>query len=110
MKFAVFVSGPYSGDTKANIKKAMDVADKIINLGGLPLVPHLWYYMDKQHGRDYETWFNLALDLLDRADCLYRMPGESPGADKEVQKAQELSIPIFYSLEDLEDAFKFGGV
>jgi len=30
-----------------------------------------------------------------------RLPGESPGADREVALAAELGIPVFYSVEEL---------
>jgi len=111
MKTAVFVSGPYTqGNVKENIKKSIVVADKLIEAGFLPLVPHLWYYIEKHNKRDYDTWFNLASALLDRADCLLRMPGESPRADREVEKAVELGMPIFNSIEDLLEALPDGNI
>ena len=67
------------------------------------------YYIEKYNKRDYDTWFNLASALLDRADCLLRIPGESPGAEREVEKAKELSIPIFYSFEELAEGIKING-
>jgi hypothetical protein len=109
--FAVFISGPYTqGSVKDNVNEAIKVANKIIDIGGLPLIPHLFHYIEKHNTRNYDIWLNLALALLDRADCLLRLPGFSPGADYEVAKAMELNIPVFNSLEELEAAFKVGSV
>jgi hypothetical protein len=36
-----------------------------------------------------------------RCDCLLRLPGESPGADEEVELAVKNNIPVFYSIDEL---------
>jgi hypothetical protein len=38
--------------------------------------------------------------MLARCDALLRLPGESPGADREVKRARELWIPVYGLLED----------
>lgn len=108
MDYACFVSGPYSNEPELNTKKAIEAADKLISMGILPLVPHLWHYHDAYFKRDYETWLKMSLMMLDRADFLLRLPGESSGADKEVSEAEKRDIPIFYSFDEIKEAIEVG--
>jgi hypothetical protein len=39
-----------------------------------------------------------------RCDALLRLPGESQGADAEVELAKKHGIPVFYSIEELTAA------
>lgn len=40
------------------------------------------------------------------ADALLRLPGESLGADLEVQRAEEIGIPVFKTIADLINHFR----
>lgn len=39
--------------------------------------------------------------VLERCDAVLRLPGESPGADREVHYAISLGKPVYYGLEEL---------
>jgi hypothetical protein len=39
---------------------------------------------------------------LELCDAVYRIEGASPGADREVRRAVEVGMPVYYSLEELE--------
>ena len=39
--------------------------------------------------------------FLRRCDAVLRLPGKSPGADKEVKEAQALDMPVYFGIEDL---------
>jgi hypothetical protein len=41
------------------------------------------------------------MEWLKSCDCVLRMSGDSPGADKEVMLAEVLAIPVYYSIEEL---------
>jgi hypothetical protein len=110
MKTAVFISGPYSDKPEANVKEAIKVANKLIDAGFLPLIPHLWHYIEKSNPKEYDVWLNLSLELLQRADCYLRFGGESKGADAEEKLAFELDVPIFHSFEDLLEALPDGNI
>jgi hypothetical protein len=45
--------------------------------------------------------FLIDFEKIKRSDALLRLPGESSGADSEVQLALSLSLPVFYSFKDL---------
>jgi hypothetical protein len=49
----------------------------------------------------YEDWLAFGLELVERADAVVRIPGESPGADREVAHAVAKEIPVFFGVEEL---------
>ena len=56
--------------------------------------------------RPYEFWLELDNEFLPFCSGLLRLPGESSGADKEVQLARTLRIPVFTSIDALVDHFR----
>jgi hypothetical protein len=76
-------------------------ADVLITLGFNPYTPHLTHFQHQAFPRAYEDWMRIDLDYVTACDCVYRLPGHSPGADREVDLAVSLGIPIFTKLGDL---------
>jgi uncharacterized protein DUF4406 len=100
----VYVAGPYTANPERCTAEAIKVGDLLLDLGYAPFVPHLSYYWDVQHTkRHYEEWMRLDLAWVARADVIFRMPGDSPGADRELALAKELGIPIVYSIDELTE-------
>lgn len=101
----VYVAGPLtarSGKTQAqHVDDAIDAGTKLLQLGFHPYIPHLSHFWDQRTPRPYEVWMALDFAWIVRCDALLRMPGESPGADREVFKARDLGVPVFYSIEEL---------
>jgi hypothetical protein len=98
----VFIASPYTlGDVGINVKKSMDIADDLMNIGFTPFVPLLFHFQHITHPRPYEDWIKLDLAWLSKCDCVLRLPGESSGADGEVAKAEELGIPVYYSIQEM---------
>lgn len=98
----VYVAGPLSvGDTAANVRHALQDADFLLASGFHPYVPHLSHFWHLLFGHPYDVWMNLDRTWLSCCDALFRLPGESPGADVEVAEAEHLGIPVFYTLSDL---------
>lgn len=99
----VYISGPYSTpDPVDNTREAVKAAAKLREAGHDPFVPHLfllWHFLSPA---PYEAWMQLTLSWVKRCDALVRLPGESPGADREVELARELGIPVYARIEDLE--------
>lgn len=54
--------------------------------------------------QDYELWLLEDFELIRRCDALVRLPGESAGADREVEHAKKLNIPVFFGIEAFLDA------
>lgn len=97
-----YVAGPYTGDQAANVRAAIDTADKLAEHGMAPIVPHLSHFWDLVHPRPYEDWLRIDLAIVGRCDALYRMPdAPSPGADLEVKYALTQGVPVLYTFAGL---------
>lgn len=95
----VYIAGPYSSpDPDLNTERAIPPFIKLIEEGFAPFLPHLCITADRLSPHNYEFWMQYCFDQLRRCDALLRLPGDSPGADREVAFAEELGIPVYYSL------------
>ncbi len=56
--------------------------------------------------RPYEFWLDLDNEFLPVCQAVLRLPGPSSGANKEVQLAQKLGIPVFTEIDDLAKHFE----
>jgi len=98
----VYVAGKYSnGNPMHNIREALRAADRLLDAGLVPFVPHLTGVWDMVSARAYESWLAYDLQWVARCDCVLRMPGKSAGADREVACAERLGLPVFYSTDGL---------
>jgi len=89
----VYVSGPYTtGDQATNVAKAIDAAEMLWNKGYAPVVPHLSILWQMQHPHSWSEWIEMDLAILAGCDYIYRIPGESKGADQEIAFAREHGI------------------
>lgn len=52
-----------------------------------------------------EPWLTMDLELVKRSDAVLRLPGDSSGADGEVEHAIKCGVPVFYRIEDLKTHF-----
>ncbi len=98
----IYVAGPISkGDQFLNVKAALDVADALLNMGHQPFVPHLSCIWHMCHPVDYERWLSYDFEWIRVCDAVFRMTGDSPGADREVEFARSLNKQIYHTLEEL---------
>lgn len=101
-KIKVYISSPYSlGDKLNNVRNSLSVSNELINNGFVPIAPLLFHFQDMIFPQKYDKWLEICRVLLTTADCVLRLPGESSGADIEVQDAIELGIPVYYSIDDI---------
>ena len=98
-----YIAGPYTvPDPIENIHDAVLIAEELQHSGWVTcVVPHLnfGWHMICPHPADY--WYIYDLAFLARCDCLLRIPGDSVGADKEVEFAEERGIPVFHKVVDV---------
>jgi nucleoside 2-deoxyribosyltransferase len=97
----VYVAGPISSDPEGHARKAMEVGAALLDAGLNPFVPHLSVWWEKHNPQAYERWMAWDFAWLSRCDALLRLPGHSPGADREVAYATERGIPVFHSIADV---------
>lgn len=98
----IFISSPYTkGDQGENVRVQLDAANEIMNLGHFPFVPLLSHFQHIVHPRPYGDWLANDMAWLECCDLLLRLPGESLGADVEVERAKQLGIEVIYTLNEL---------
>lgn len=103
----VYVSSPFSiGDPAINVRTQIEAGNILIENGFCPFVPLLSFFQHMICPQPYETWLELDLEWVTVCDCILRLPGESKGADREVEKAIEKGIPVFYSIFELFEYYK----
>lgn len=101
----IFIAGPLesSGSMLRNVSDACAAGAQIMDIGAIPVIPHLSAYADALYPRERAAWLRLGLALLERCDACYRVPGSSVGADAEVDRAGQLRIPIFTTMPAIVD-------
>jgi hypothetical protein len=104
MKPLVYVAGPISSDPIHNTREAIArytrlIGDDVV----IPFCPHLSVLVEITNGHavTYEQWLRHDFDMIARADALLRTKGASPGADREVEYARKLNIPVFTTQSEL---------
>lgn len=98
----VYIASPYTiGDVAVNVKTQMDTADELMNRGFAPFTPLYSHFQHMAHPRKYQDWLDLDFVWIKSCDCILRLPGESSGAEKEVEFANYNDILVFYSIEDV---------
>ncbi len=102
----IYIASPISiGDQFRNVRDAIDVAQDLLKLGFAPFVPQLGCFWHMVHANDYETWMTYDFTWVRACDALLRLPGESNGADREVDFARSLGISVFFTTQELVEHF-----
>jgi hypothetical protein len=99
----IYIAGAYTkGDIALNIREAILMADKLIELGHIPYIPHLTHFWHLISPKEYRFWLEYDNNFIDYwAEGLLRLNNSSAGADGEVTRAQKVGIPIYYDIKDL---------
>lgn len=98
----IYIAHPYTiGFQSHNIHRAVKCADKILDMGAVPIIPTLNHLWDIISPKPADVWYNLTEELLVRCNAVYRLSGESKGADNEVKLALQRNIPVFYTYDSL---------
>lgn len=104
----VYIAGPISkGNPYDNVYKAKLVWKRLMEADFIPFLPHLSAYLETSGvaSLTHAQWLAYDFEWIEVCDCLYRMPGESTGADAEVEHAKFCGIPVYTNLDDLIGAY-----
>ena len=103
----VYVAGPLShGNVVDNVRRAVLESDILLSHGYTPYCPHLTHYWAMIAGdRSWDEWLSFDELWLARCDVVLRLPGDSPGAEREVAFARNHGIPVVYSIGGLTERF-----
>jgi hypothetical protein len=112
----ILIAGPYLSGTDgdpakiaANRERLESFALPIYQRGHLPMLGE-WLALPLIHaagGRApgdavfHAYQYPVAARLLQRCDALLRIPGESKGADQDVERARALGLPVYFALAEL---------
>lgn len=103
MSLKVYIAGPITkGDQLANVGRAIDMANELLDLGFVPFCPHPSAFLQMRRPRTHADWLDYDKRWLSECDCILRLPGESIGADMEQAWAADLGLPVFTSIEALQ--------
>lgn len=94
----IYVAGPYTRpDPVENTHEAVRIGMEMYDAGwAMPYIPHLTMFVHYLRPRsDVEYWYEFDLHALAKCDAVVRIPGDSSGADREVEYALELGLPVF---------------
>jgi len=98
----VYIAGPYAKpDPCENTHRAMDWWDILADRGYAPFCPHWTHFQHTFSPRPRETWLEFDNEWIPVCDAVFRLHGESSGADAEVELASKLGIPVVFSYEEL---------
>lgn len=126
MKTRVYIAGPITvGDLSDNVKRATEAFWVLLRAGFAPFCPHWSCYAGGPqpidvpsnlrthgdefcaigerlpHGSSHEDWIGIDLPWVAVSNAVLRLPGQSKGADAEVELAYRLGIPVYTSAADL---------
>jgi nucleoside 2-deoxyribosyltransferase len=97
----IYLAGPLTRPCPMhNTHAAVKAADRLLEAGHVPFVPHVTVIWDMISPHHYEEWMSYDFAWITKVDALVRLPGESSGADREVVFAKERGIPVFFGLEE----------
>lgn len=103
----VYIAAPYTqGDVALNVHTVLMVANQLVELGHTPYIPHLTHFWHLVSPKPKEFWLEYDKKFLCLCDCLLRLPGESQGADEEVEEANSLGMKVYYDVRGISS----GGV
>lgn len=102
----IYVAGPFRGPNhwaiENNIRRAEELSLEVWRLGAAAICPHLNTHHYQGVLPDY-TWLYGDLEILRRCDAMLVVPNwhNSKGTQGEIHFAENLGLPVFYSIGDL---------
>jgi hypothetical protein len=103
-KIKVYIASPYTlGDQAQNVRKQIVTGYELMQMGYSPYIPELNHFIDLVCPLTYDECIEYCLQWVGVCDCVLRLPGESKGADMEVEYALSIDLKVFYSIEELND-------
>lgn len=109
----ILIAGPYRSGTGGdpdliarNLERLEEAATPIHHRGHVPMIGE-WVAlpilrgMDEIDAADGDVMYETAHRLLQHCDAVLRLPGDSAGADKDVEIALEQGLPVYRSIDEI---------
>lgn len=107
----VYIAGSYSSNstlgTLNNMRVGMKVGLDVLLAGYAPFVPwfdyHFQLMLKEGQNLTVENYYNYSIAWLEVSDIVLVLPNShnSKGTQNEIKKAKKLSIPVVYSIDEL---------
>jgi len=102
IKPMIYVAGPITKDPFGCVRKATPVFHALREAGWVPFLPQWSIIQEMIDPVPYEAWLAYDFDMILHCQALLRLPGESPGADREVQFARDNGVPVLFDVQDAD--------
>lgn len=102
----VYVAGAIAtgGDIPNNTHKGIKLGEQLRRAGFITFTPHLSVLTEIVCGSvPWESWLEYDEEVIERCDAVFRMEGQSRGADREVAFAQDHNIPVFFDIAKMTE-------
>jgi hypothetical protein len=112
----ILVAGPYASGTdgdpermRRNLDRLEEAAWPIFRAGHIPMIGE-WVALPVLRSAGAsgpadplaaDVMYPTAHRLLQHCDAVLRLPGESVGADKDVELARERGLPVYHALHEV---------
>jgi hypothetical protein len=112
----ILIAGPFRSGTgddpellAANLRRLEEAAWPIFRAGHVPMIGE-WVALPVLRGAGAtgvadpvakQVLYPTAQRLLQHCDAVLRLPGESTGADQDVEIAHQRGLPVYYRLADI---------
>lgn len=109
----ILIAGPYRSGTGGdpaliarNLERLEEAAAPIHRLGHVPMIGE-WVALPILRGMDEadaaggDVMYETAHRLLQHCDAVLRLPGDSAGADNDVEIALERGLPVYRSIDEI---------
>lgn len=101
----VYICSPCRGDYERNIAKAQEYCREAVDMGVLPIAPHVYFtqFLNDFIPAERKTGMDLGIELLKHCDevWVYGIQNPSEGMAAEIKLAKEIGIPVI----DATDAY-----
>lgn len=100
----IYVAGPYNDDNVIsvldNMRRGMRASVKVLKAGMSPFCPWLDYHFSLiDDSLTIQDYYNYSMAWVEASDALYvvHYRETSVGTKAEIERAEELGIPVFYN-------------
>lgn len=115
MQPIIYIAGPYRAPDRAAIARNIESAGRlgayVCTLGWFPIIPHMNTAHLEQDvpALEDEFWLRGTMELMERCDALALAPGwqRSVGTLAEIERAEEMRLPIFRAADLIPEAKTF---
>jgi len=92
----IYIAHAYAGDPFGNRARIRKICHLLLRQGLLPIAPQLWLYQIFNEDTQREEIMRMCLGYLETSDMVYQYTSTVGGVKDEVERAQELRIPVMY--------------